>query len=231
LLDAHARQLSVRIIEDYQNGFRHFCEYVGDPPIADVTVDRIRHFLAHLGEKTVTLEGVAKRPERKLSKKSILNIHVALSALWTWASTEGFVEKHIIQAVKPPKPEEPVIEPFSKEDVEALLEACEYSRSYTRPGKKECRNRRPTAERDRAIILTLLDTGIRSGELAEDPRRDTPGLLIRNLDQRNRTLKVFGKGDKERVVCVSHKTLKAIWRYLLTRPDAFENSSLFASSR
>jgi site-specific recombinase XerD len=99
LLDAHARQLSIRTIEDYQNGFRHFCEYVGDPPIADVTVDHVRHFLAHLGEKTVTLEGVAKRPERKLSKKSILNIHVALSALWTWASTEGFVEKHIIQAV------------------------------------------------------------------------------------------------------------------------------------
>ncbi len=231
LLDAHARQLSIRTIEDYQNGFRHFCEYVGDPPIADITVDCIRHFLVHLGNKAVTPDAIAKRPERKLSKKSILNIHVALSALWTWAKTEGFVKKHISQAVKPPKPEEPVIEPFSKEDVKALLEACVYSRSYTRPGKKECRNRRSTAERDRAIILTLLDTGIRSSEMAKDPRRDTPGLLIRDLDQRNRTLKVFGKGDKERIVCVSHKTLKAIWRYLLSKPDSFEKSPLFASSR
>jgi integrase/recombinase XerD len=231
LLDAHARHLSPKTIADYTNTFNRFRAHIGDPPLASITPDDIRHFLADLGSRTVSPVGVAPRPARKLSKKTIRNVHIGLSALWTWAIKEGFVTHHVVRAVRPPKPEKPAIEPFSKADVEAMLKACERSQSYARPGKRECDHARPTADRDRAMILLLLDTGVRASELCADPKRKAPGLFIQDVDQRNLTIKVMGKGDKERIVPISHRTSKAIWRYLLSRPDAPTTDPLFTNQR
>lgn len=227
LLDANARQLSVCTISDYKNSFRHFTKYIGDPPIADITTDDIRAFLASLNGTEITPNGRAPRPPIKLSKKSILNIHTALSSLWTWAVSEGFAKRHIVRPIRPAKPEERAIEPFTRSDVEAILDCCQFSRSYTRPGKAECANTRATFERDRAIILLLLDTGMRASELAADPRRDIPGLLIQNVDLKNSYVKVLGKGDKERILPISNNTVKALWRYLVTRDDPPPDQPLF----
>jgi integrase/recombinase XerD len=231
LLDARARQLSPKTILDYTNAFRHFSNYIGAPPLNDITADDIRQFLAHLGSRRVVPAGVASRPPRVLSNKSILNIHVALSALWTWAIKEGFATEHVVRAVTPPKPEKPAIEPFSKSDVEAMLAVCKQSEPYTRPGKRECSNTRPTAERDRAIILLLLDTGARASEICANPRLKTPGLQIQDVDHRNLTIRVMGKGDKERIVPISARTSKALWRYLLSRPDAVPTEYVFTNQR
>jgi len=219
-LDVHARQLSSHTIADYYNGFRHFQDFIGDPLLNDVTTDDIRRFLTYLGEHPITPAGVAPRPPRVLKGKSIRNIYIALSTLWTWALSEGLVEHHVVSVIKPPRPEQTAIEPLSRQDVESLLAVCARTQSYTRPGKRECTNTRPTADRDRAIILLLLDTGIRAAELCPDPRHGAPGLLIEDVDQRNRHIKVTGKGKKERVIPIDPRTLKAVWRYLLTRPDA-----------
>jgi integrase/recombinase XerD len=54
-------------------------------------------------------------------------------------------------------------EPFSQTDVEVLLKACNHKREAQT--HRRYTMRRPTALRDRAIILTLLDTGLRSSEL------------------------------------------------------------------
>jgi len=229
LLDAGARQLSVCTISDYKNSFRHFTEYIGDPPIADITTDDVRQFLASLNGAEITPNGHAPRPTIKLSKKSILNIHTALSSLWTWAVREGFVRKHIVRPIRPAKPEERAIEPFTRADVEAILAHCQFSRSYTRPGKAECANTRATGQRDRAIILLLLDTGMRASELTADPRREIPGLLIKNVDLQNRYIKVLGKGDKERILPISNSTTKALWKYLVTRDDPPPDQPLFLS--
>jgi integrase/recombinase XerD len=235
-LDARARQLSPKTIEDYQNGFRHFREYLKtqdtpDPELSAITADDIRYFLAYLRAESISPDGIAPRPARKLSKKSVANIHVALSSLWTWAMREGFVAEHVVRMVSPPKPEKPAIKPFSQTDVEAMLEACQYSRPYKRPGKAKCRNERPTAQRDRAIILLLLDTGIRASEAVENPTLGTTGLLVRDVDRRNSRIKVWGKGSRERIIPVSTRTMKAIWRYLLERPDAQLDDPLFIGYR
>jgi site-specific recombinase XerD len=228
-LDARARQLRPRTIIDYQNGYRHLHEFIGDPPIADISIDDIRQFLAHLGGQSITPDGVAPRPTRKLANKSIANIHVALSALWTWAVAEGFAIEHVVRAVRPPKPDQPMIEPFRKEDVKAMLHACEKAKTYINRSKKEQSSSRPTAARDRAIILTLLDTGGRVSEICYNPTLETPGLLVEDWDQRNLYLRVLGKGGKERILPISHRTSKAIWKYMATRPDALPTDPLFLS--
>lgn len=231
LLDAHARRLSPRTLTDYEMIFRRFLKFTGDQVVEHVTADDVRQFLSHLGKRRISPRGIAKRPTRRLSKKTLRNYHIALSSLWTWATNEGFASTHVVRKVTPASPEKPAIEPFSREDVEAMIEACDYTVRYSRPGKKDCANSRPTANRDRAMILLLLDTGARASEICAEPRKGAPGLRIQDVNQRNLTITVWGKGDKERVLRVSVNTVKAIWRYLAERPDAVPTDPLFLSTR
>jgi integrase/recombinase XerD len=178
-----------------------------DPPIASITADQVRAFLASLN----------------LSNKTILNYHTGLSALWTWAVAEGIVECHILRQVERPRPEKSVVKPFTRADIGAMLKACEHSRPYTRPGKRECVNRRATAQRDKTIIFLLLDTGIRASECCN--------LTTDQVDLKNRRIFVQGKGAKERVISISPSTAQTLWRYMSERPTPRTNSKrIFLSS-
>ena len=122
-LARRAEQLSPHTLSDYNTSYRKLQRWFRelDPRLDELTVDDIREFLDGMGRMTVQPDGVAPRRPRRLSKKTILNIHTGLSSLWTWAVGEGYVEANIIRSIKPPKPERTAIAPFSKEDVELLL--------------------------------------------------------------------------------------------------------------
>jgi site-specific recombinase XerD len=85
-----------------------------------------------------------------------------------------------------------------------LFDAICFSAEYTRPGKRSCSNRLPYYYRTRAILLLLIDNGIRAEELCH----------IRAKDLGPTTIRVFGKGDKERLVPISECTYDAIQAYI-----------------
>ena len=148
MLDAAARKLSNETIREYLNTFRKFDAFLeDDPPIARITPLVVKAFLA----------------EQPVAKKTLLNYHVGLSALWTWALGEEIVDEHIIRKVRRPKPEKKAIKPYLEEEVRAMLSSLTRSKVYSRPGKRECSHKVRNAERNRAIILLLLDTGMRFG--------------------------------------------------------------------
>ncbi|MBI3317931.1 MAG: tyrosine recombinase XerC [Candidatus Omnitrophica bacterium] len=66
--------------------------------------------------------------------------------------------------------------------------------------------------RDRAILETLYSAGLRVSELA--------GLRVRDVDLISETLRVMGKGRKERLVPVGSYSIQAIRRYLKSLPPA-----------
>jgi site-specific recombinase XerD len=204
LLAAHARRLSPHTIEDYVNTFRKFDVFLKeDPPVSLITSKQVESFLA----------------SQQVSKKTLLNYHTGLSALWTWAVNEELVDKHIVQKVERAKPEKRSIKPYSEEDVREMLAALTHSRLYTRPGKRDCAHSLPNAERNRAIILLLLDSGIRATELCQ--------LMIHQVDVRNRRMNIFGKGSKERTIPFSPRTGQALWKYLAIRKEDSIGDYLF----
>ena len=206
-LAAHSRRLSENTLSDYHNTFRKFQAYLnGDPPIEYISKQQIEMFLSR----------------QDVSKKTLLNYHVGLSALWSWAVGEGIVKNHILHLVERAKPEKRSINPYSMNDVRSMLAVLQQSRSYHRPGKKESMHGLPNAERNRMIILILLDTGIRASELCE--------LRIHQVDVRNNRITVFGKGCKERTLPFSSRTGQAIWRYLAIRNDASAGDFLIVST-
>jgi len=218
-LDLAARRLSPNTIADYTRSLRRLQTFLGDPLLDTITVEDLRRFMADL-ETPRAPAGVARRPTQILSKKQCLNIHTGLSAFWTWLVRQNYAERHLLRLIARPKPEKRAIIPFTKDEIAALLKACEKSRSYRRPGKRESDHSRPTGQRDRAIILLLIDTGLRASELCN--------LQIRHFDLKNRRILAYGKGDKERSLPVSPITAKAIWGYLIAaRKEARVNEPLF----
>lgn len=205
LLNARARRLSPNTINDYANTYNKFLTSMGDLPIDAISPDLVRQFLI----------------SQPVSKKTVSNYHVALSALFTWLIADDLADSNPLHQVPRPKPEKRSIKPLTRSDIKALLSACSNSKPYTRPGKSESTHAVLTADRDRAILLLLLDTGIRASELT--------AIKIRHLDLDNRTIKIFGKGSKERIVPISPRTAQKIWRYLATRPDDTVNQPLFVT--
>ncbi len=207
-LAAEARGLSENTLIDYENSFRKFQGFLGDkdPVFTDIDSDLVEEFLASRTEVT---------------KKTRLNYHTALAALWTWAVKDGLTSEHVIHQVARPRAEKRVIEPFSESDVKAMMNGVQFSAPYSRPGKKTCQHSRPEADRDKAILLMLIDTGMRASELCD--------LKIFNVDVKNRHIKVFGKGSKERILPFSARTGQALWRYLTSRKDERTDSPLFVT--
>jgi len=100
-----------------------------------------------------------------------------------------------------------------------MLSVLNTSKTYTRPGKRECSHKLPLADRNKAIIYLLLDTGIRASELGN--------LRIHHVDVRNRRETVMGKGSKQRCIPFSSRTGQVLWRYLAQRSDDTAAEFLF----
>ncbi|MGI6393900.1 MAG: site-specific tyrosine recombinase/integron integrase [bacterium] len=72
--------------------------------------------------------------------------------------------------------------------------------------------------RNRAIIELLYSSGIRVGELVS--------LKFKNLNLRNKTVNVLGKGKKERLIPVTHQATESIENYLLMKKGGKEGESI-----
>ena len=77
--------------------------------------------------------------------------------------------------------------------------------------------------RDQAIIELLYATGVRVSELI--------AIKIGAIDFKNRTIRVFGKGRKERMVIFSKSCLKTLLDYLKNCPTKHFNDFLFTNAK
>lgn len=188
LLACRARKLSEHTLTDYSRTLNRFLTHVGDTPIQQITTTQVAAFLA----------------SQPWGEKTILNYHIGLAALWTWAIREGYTEKHIVRMVEKPKPKKIVVQPFTETEIKAMLNSVK-------------RNN----DRDKSLIMLLLDTGLRASELT--------GITMSEIDLVNRRVKVLGKGNKERLVPFSARTASAIFRYTSSMDN--KNGKLYPYTR
>ena len=202
-------ELAETTIANYRHYFALFAEFMGDKDIEAITSRDITRFLAHLSKR------------RGMSDRSVHDVRARLSTLWVWAIAELEID-NIVTATAKPRYKKAEVIAYSKHEVQQMLQAAEYDKQWRMPNGKLVRSKRSTALRDKAIILTLVDTGIRASELCN--------LNIADYDnQRGRLHVLHGKGDKGRFVVAGKRTQKALWRYLGTRAAAKKTDPLFAS--
>jgi integrase/recombinase XerD len=205
ILAIESRHLSPHTIADYKNTFKKFMSFIGkDTPFEEITSKHIQEFLAMFTEVT---------------NNTLLHYYAGLAAMWSWAVKEEIVPRNIVHLLTPPKPEQREILPFTEAEFKALLSVVTRSKAYDRPGKRKSDHATIHPERARAMLLMLLDTGLRASELTN--------LKLYQVDNRNQRVQVMGKGSLERSVPFSPRTAQALWRYLTTRPDAEQSEPLF----
>ena len=77
--------------------------------------------------------------------------------------------------------------------------------------------------RDRALLTLLYGTGIRATECAT--------LTERNVDLRDQTIRVVGKGGRERVIPLNVEVARAVQQYRTARGAVTPNAAFFRSRR
>jgi integrase/recombinase XerD len=193
ILSRTAEGLSPRTLELYQEQLERFALHCTD--LGAVTPHDLRRFLAWLRDGYLSPRG------KKISRKTLYNNRIALRSFFRWCYAENLVAENPASEVPAPRFESPPPDPFTKAQVETLLEACSGSHVWVE-----------LVQRNRAIILVLLDTGIRAGELIN--------LRVAHMDAATGRLTVErGKGGKTRFLYPGKTTRKALWRYLAERGD------------
>ncbi|HMA67741.1 MAG TPA: tyrosine recombinase XerC [Desulfosalsimonadaceae bacterium] len=129
--------------------------------------------------------------KQKLKKTSIARKISAIRSFFSFLEKHGVIRQNPAETVLTPKQEKPVPSCLTVDEVFRLLDAID---TATLMGK-----------RNRAILETLYSTGIRVSELV--------GLDVSDVDFSAKTLRVLGKGNKERIVPIGQKALDAIADY------------------
>lgn len=160
--------------------------------------------------------------KRQLSERSVECVWTAIRSFFGWCTVTLNIQRPDM-AIKRPRYQKPIIQPFSVDEIHRLLKACERSSIAVTTRRTPFTMPRPTAKRDAAILLMLLDTGLRISELARLSIDDV------NLDTGEVMVKRYGSGlkTKGRTVYIGKAARKSLWLYLESRKD--ESRRLFVT--
>ncbi len=127
---------------------------------------------------------------------------VVLANFFGCVVREGFLKDSPTAKIKVAKPKAKVIKTYTYEEINRMLAVCDNDYEH---------NAKFLGSRNKAIVLVLLDAGVRLSELI--------GITLEDINTSNGNIRVMGKGGKERVVRIGKVAQKALWRYLMHRPD------------
>lgn len=148
-------------------------------------------------------EWLAKLHSEGKRKTSIARKLASLRTFFQFLIREGKLDKNPAKLVATPKIERKIPVHLSAEDAVRFIETPDLNTLL--------------GPRDRAILEFLYATGIRVGELVN--------IDLRHIDFRGRTVRVFGKRRKERIVPFHEPALQALMMYLTnTRPVLLANA-------
>ena len=200
---------SPRTVGYYEGNLRRFLWYVEKQDCPEdarlITEWHIREFLAYTaseGDRWGLKGNGSESSQKRASHLTVHHYYAVLKAFFNWCVREGFLTDSPLSKVNIPNPKPKVIQPYTPKEIAQMLEVCRYDYQH---------NAKFLGSRNMAIILILLDTGLRVSEIAS--------IKVKDVDGERGWIKVQGKGDKERVVRIGATAQKALWRYLVHRSD------------
>jgi len=218
---------SPHTISNYGKDLAQFVAYLSppglEPPaLSAVTHNTIREFVGHLHD-------------HGLQKSSIARKLAALRSFFKYCVREGRLQENPARLVPTPKLPKRIPSVLSAEEMNGFLnQLAEMGPSYGAGGEVPKKHARANANasqarlarledeglllrRDRALLELLYAAGLRVSELT--------GLNFADIDQKERVLRVVGKGDKERIVPYGTKAQDALEKYWPLREELFLQAS------
>jgi len=164
--------------------------------------DDIHQFIEALKAKKITHIGIVDRKQildhlltlktNGMAVSSISRHLVSIKIFFRYLLQEGVILKNVTDTMDTPRLWKILPDTLSTQEVARLLQAPDL--------------RTPLGVRNHAILELLYATGMRVSELANLKRSD--------LHLNEECIRCIGKGEKERIIPVSKKTIKTLYHYL-----------------
>ena len=197
LLDREAARCTPKTLEHYTYTVGTFAAWLkarGVIAVGQVTAHHIRAYLVslqHRGLKDTTQHAHAR----------------GIRAWLNWLVLEEDIGVSPMRKVAMPKLEKRIPAPFAPQDIQTLLSNCDRQTEL--------------GTRNYAIVLTLLDSGLRAAEIVS--------LRVGDINMRSGLATLMGKGQKQRTVRVGNKARAAILRMTASRGQVPNGHPLWAA--
>ncbi len=217
---------SPHTVLNYRKDLEQFLAYlsppgVRPPALSGVTHSMIREFVAHLHEHGLAKSSVA----RKLA---------ALRSFFKYCVRKDQLKENPARLVPTPKLPKRIPSVLSAEEMNGFLndlggvgEPGPGGRAFAKKDAKPSRSTRVEEglllRRDRAVLELLYAAGLRVSELT--------GLNLADMEQRERILRVRGKGNKERIVPYGAKAQEALEKYWPLRERLLDQTDRTSSRK
>ena len=185
---------SPKTIFAYRNGLAQFVKAVGED--AELNTETYAKFLISLKNKSASTQ--------RVYITAVLKFY-AFSKAGNWVELKEVTEQYRRRSGKR-------IVRFNRDAVEKVIEFCSSLSADTSASLST----NLEALRDRAFVLTLVDTGLRISEACALKRSDVDWLEERAI--------IIGKGDKQAVIRFSNRSIEALKIYLHARASIEQNS-------
>ena len=202
--------LSPKTLEDYLRYLRLWMSFAGNVDLEAVQLVDLERFMAYMRDDYRT------RFDTLLSQAGLQNCWTALRSFWRWVSDSRRGLENVSEGLRAISVPEPVVLPLDKAEAQALIEACYHTALAVTTSRRSFRYGRREAYRDVAILLVLLDTGIRVGELH---RLDVGHV---DLPRSELEVKPFRSGRKSqpRVLPFTRDTQAVLLRWFTQRKES-----------
>jgi site-specific recombinase XerD len=191
MFECHQADCPWGTLKFYYSDVSEFLEFLG-PTIADPKQITKKHVVMFL---QLRKQFNRRYPGQPIKPSYLHGFFRALKRYFNYMVENDILEVSPMDHMKAPKVPDLVIQPYSKEQIQVLLSACD---SNTFLGA-----------RNKALILLFITSGLRKFEMAK--------IKLADVNITDKMIKVMGKGSKERVVGFGVQTSKALMIYFIQR--------------
>ena len=191
------RSLSVHTIRAYLGDLESLLTHLESIGVADISQLELVHLRSWLANQQI--RGGARTT---LSRRA-----VSVRLFTKWAVKNKYLAKDVAATLATPKGHRTLPEVLEIADAKTAMDSL-----ATRAAEEET----PISLRDVAMVELLYATGARVAELC--------GLDLSDIDYDRQTIRVLGKGNKERMIPLGNPAMKALNAWLKDGRDSVKNS-------
>lgn len=181
------RNLSAHTIRAYLGDLDSFFEHLEKLDITDFSILELSHIRSWLANQQV--KGGARTT---LSRRA-----VSIRLFTKWATKKGYLAKDVGATLATPKGARTLPDALNVADAGLAMDAL-----ATRVAEEDG----PLSKRDCAMVEVLYASGARVSELC--------GLDLQDIDYERNTIRVIGKGNKERTIPLGNPAMRALDTWL-----------------
>lgn len=206
------RQLSTQTIAAYRRDLLRFMQAFEGQNLACPTADEMANTFCSLAEGQIAGKDHRAHPERKaLSASSMRRLKSTVQGFYEYLKSRELISSNPADSIKGSRSSRPLPKVIPVDTVKNLIET-PYPSSLI-------------GQRDKAMMELLYGSGLRVSELIAIKQSDTflneGYLLIRS-----------GKGNKQRIVPLSHHAIESISKYLSARnATGIQRETLFLNNQ